>query len=236
VSYNVCHCTHDKATHHAGKDNCLAHHCECKRYADQSGPKLALYKASDVEMTIAGVDFADGEDRMVLTLADLNVAVKTLEDANPPSDDGCYHVRTGVRQEAPPDYVQMHHAIFPDAVYGRLDGGSDVPLRILADQQRERFMRSSLYGKPKLVEAIETDAELRERVYKAGVRAGHQLGKKVLGSCLVCGRAQGAVLTETGVCKDCVHELSKNPVGPVHAAAIGLLEAIERRDKGDKPR
>ena len=34
----ICHCGHDKDTHHDGIDNCLAACCDCKAYVNEHEP------------------------------------------------------------------------------------------------------------------------------------------------------------------------------------------------------
>ncbi len=34
----VCHCQHDKDTHHDKRHNCLAVHCDCREYVNENDP------------------------------------------------------------------------------------------------------------------------------------------------------------------------------------------------------
>ena len=33
-----CHCSHDRATHHEGRHNCLGLYCDCRTYRNEWGP------------------------------------------------------------------------------------------------------------------------------------------------------------------------------------------------------
>ncbi len=42
----VCHCGHDKSTHHEEQHTCLGMLCDCTRYVDRDDPKPQAMKAA----------------------------------------------------------------------------------------------------------------------------------------------------------------------------------------------